>query len=163
MLNIIVETGEGVEGANSYVSLQEAWDFAESRGYSLPCDVKLATQRLFRAMDYIESLAGRYGGRQLFSTAFPREDGYFGCVSFQNNIIPSQVKQAQILTMVAIEAGFDPQQNVGSEPFVTEKMLGPMKVKYAWNPQVVPALTAVSSLLRPLFGSGGLPVRFVKA
>lgn len=161
-MEIIVETGAGIEGANSYNSLQEAVDFAAVRGLSLPCDTKQVKALSFRAMDYIESFEPRFGGVRSFaiqSTAYPRTGSYVRCEEFASNAIPKELKQAQIQTMIAIHAGFDPQMNVGIEPMIIEEMVGPLKIKYGKPGDIdgpaydLPSLTAVNSLLKVLFSN----------
>lgn len=165
-MDVIPETGEGVEGANSYVSTEEFRTFAQARGFTIPCDNEDLRAFLFRAMDYIESHESRFTGCKTLSTqvlAYPRESSYVGNTLIANNVIPNELKQAQMYAMLGLYQGFDPMANQSSEPFVTREQVDVLRVDYSVESQYNRnRLTMVDTLLSLLTNSGSM-IRFVKA
>lgn len=158
-MTIIVETGEGLDDANSYLDVAEANEFADSRQLTLPVvddDVKAL---IFRATDYVESFSSRFPGYKFSDTqglSYPRDDNGVPAT------IPKELKQAVIYTMVGINAGFDPVENKSSTPFVTRESVDVLRVDYAESSQYNKnRLPMVDKLLNLLFG-GGSVIRFVK-
>lgn len=155
-MDIIVETGEGLVDANSYVSTDYAKSFAASRKLTLPCDNEDVQALMFRATDYIESFASRFSGCKFSdeqALSYPREDG----------TIPNELKQAVIYTMIGIHAGFDPVENKSSTPFITRESVDVLRVDYAESSQNNKnKLPMVDKLLNRLFGNVQA-VRFIKA
>lgn len=94
---MIVETGEGLEDSNSYVSVEYADNYFLTRGVSNWAELDLQTkeQSLIRATDYIDNIFKWYGKKMSASQAlrFPRVNlkDYEG-----NDVtgIPSCLKQA---------------------------------------------------------------------
>lgn len=159
-ITITVEDGSNVANANSFVTLVEARSYAEARGVTLPvADDSLAVM-LIKACDYLEAQANRYQGEianESQALQWPRIDVYISGseTAFPSNAIPKQLKSAQSSLVVAISEGVDIMPNYSAADFVTEETVGPITTKYADPTKVgiVPTLTAVDSLLAPLFGS----------
>jgi hypothetical protein len=88
---------------------------------------------------------------------WPRIDVYlYGSeTAFPSNSIPKELKAAQNATVVALAQGVDIMPNYSASDFVTREKVGPIETEYADPTKVgiVPTLTAVDSLLAPLFGS----------
>lgn len=162
---ICVETGEGVVGANSYVSTQYAIDFAISRDLVLPCSNQIVDRLIFRAMDYMESFAPFYCGQRVLTTqdlSWPRKNAIVNCEEVAQTAIPIQLKQAQVHTMIGIHAGFDPMQNISNQPFSIDVTVGPIREKFAESSQrKMNKILIVNSLMTMLTG-GRNRLRFVK-
>jgi hypothetical protein len=85
---IVVETGEIVDGANSYVSEADLTSFATARGVTLTGDEEAL---LIQAMDYIESLS--YKGLKKTrdqDLQWPRSGVYIDSYYLDNDVIPEE-------------------------------------------------------------------------
>lgn len=157
---IIVEDGSNVTNANSFVTLAEVRSYAEQRGATLPAGDDALAVMVIKACDYLEAQANRYQGEianESQALQWPRIDVYlYGSeIAFPSNAIPKELKSAQCAAILAIAEGVDIMPNYSASNFVTEETVGPITTKYADPTKVgiVPTLTAVDSLLAPLFGS----------
>lgn len=163
---IIVETGEGLSDANSYLSTDESRELARVRGIAFPCENEDIQKLIYRSMDYIESHESRLSGCRTSDTqalAYPREEAYVGNVALANNVIPKEIKLAQFYTMVGLNEGIDPMANRSSEPFVTREQVDVLRIDYSVESQYNRnRLTMVDKLLS-LLTNGGMKVRFIKA
>lgn len=157
---ITVEDGSNVADANSFVTLAEVRAYATQRGATLPAaDDDLAVM-VIKACDYLEAQANRYQGEvanEGQSLQWPRIDVYIGGseTAVASNAIPKQLKSAQCATVIALAEGVDIMPNYSASDFVVREKVGPIETEYADPTKVgiVPTLTAVDSLLAPLFGS----------
>jgi len=157
---IVVEDGSGVTNANSYVSVADARVYASNRGVELPLDDDALAAMLIRSTDYLEAQACRYQGEianEGQALQWPRTNVYlYGSeIAFPSNAIPKELKLAQCSVILAINEGVNIMPNYSASNFVIEESVGPITIKYADPTKVgiVPTLTAVDSLLAPLFGS----------
>lgn len=99
---LIIETGEGLETANSYVSVAELQAYASDRLEVLPeSDVE---SLLIRAMDYLESIKNYKGARKTSTQAlaWPRTGVYIDGFPASSDRIPTLLKRAQM--QLGIEA-----------------------------------------------------------
>lgn len=155
---LIVETGQGVSGSNSYVSLEDARSFAANRGLQLSTDDAVAETQLVRAFDYIESLETFYAGYRVFrETCFPRNDLWVNGFAVGNDEIPSHVKYAQVHVALAIHAGLNPQPNVVLSRQVIREKVGDLERQFSsssTSAAFLPRVSAASALLVQLFTSG---------
>lgn len=106
---LTVEDGTVVADADSYVSLADARAFATSRGFSLPLDDTEAEALLLRASDYLNGLeyvGTRYSAEQTLK--WPRQYVYVDGFELDENTIPAQLWQAQVLSAVDLALGADP-------------------------------------------------------
>lgn len=174
---IIVEDGTGVAGANSYVTLAEARDYAAGRGVTLGDDAAV-TVLLNKAMDYIESFRAQYQGRKTYPTGahpapqalqWPRKGVRIDGLVWASDAIPAELKAA--LCQTIIEAHTRPDGNLA--PSSDGKVVKREKVDvierefmtYDELGNNVPgslSYPAVDWLLEPLFGSYGLSLRTVR-
>lgn len=165
-MSIVVETGEGVDGANSYVGVQEAINFAYSRGKNLPCDIEDVAPLLFRAMDYIESHVDRFCGQKTTSgqaLSWPRKNAYIANELVSSSSIPEQLKQAQMQMCIALNDGYDPMSSKSGSPFVTEKTVDRLKIRYAESSQNNRDRVLIVDRLLSLLFREGSQLRFAKA
>lgn len=124
---LIVETGEGVVSANSYVTLTEAQSFIDERGLS----ATLTEGLLLRAMD---ALSGqRFNGekaRDANPLSWPRI-GAYDCESNEiaNDGIPRNLINAQIWLAYYIQSGSDPAEV--STPGIKREKVDVIEVEYS--------------------------------
>lgn len=156
---ITVEDGSIVANANSYVSLEEARAYAAQRAVDLPADDDALSALLVTACDYIGAFEPQFQGLRTSaatqSLAWPRK-----CVSLfgeplADNVIPSQLKTAQIAAIVAASTGLElfPTQ---SDAAIKQETVGPLTTIYdttTWNPDQLPSISTVNSALLPLLRS----------
>ncbi|MEG0322884.1 MAG: hypothetical protein RR619_02730 [Raoultibacter sp.] len=96
-IDMIVEDGSIVDGANSYVTIAEARKFALSRSGALPEDDEGLKANLINATDYVDTFYPRFGGRRVDSDQplqFPRSNLFIFGGRYPNDKIPKQVKDA---------------------------------------------------------------------
>lgn len=168
MATLIPETGAGVTGANTYVTLAEALAYADDRAETLPTDDAALTALLLVGMDWLELKGDQYQGSPTYTpqgTAWPRDGVVVNAQTLANNAIPVQLKSAQIQLAIAQYKGVALFPNVSAKNYVTEKTIGPLTTKYA-NPLEVSAKTQVfyaENLIAPLMknSSFGLTCRRV--
>ncbi len=159
-ITITIEDGSNVANANSFVTIAEVRAYAAERGVTLSVTDDDVAIQLIKSKDYLESFAMRYQGEMSNegqSLQWPRTDVYlYGSeTAFPSNLIPKELKAAQKATVVALAQGVDIMPNYSASDFVTREKVGPIETEYADPTKVgiVPTLTAVDSLLAPLFGS----------
>lgn len=146
---IIVEDGTGVAGANSYVTVAEFTAYLLERGIVLSGTLT-HEQLLIRGMDYIESLrfvGGRVDCAQPLS--WPR---YWvpideGCCYFQSNVIPNELKKAQMQTALSIDQGNDPLSTIPR--LISSVTVGPISVTYEKGSNA-PIIRSVAAYLNKL-------------
>lgn len=157
-IEIKVEDGSQVAGANSFVSIAEAREYAANRGVEMPVGDDEIAAMLIRAADYIETLGCKFQGQKTASDQllqWPRAGVYLHGLEFSSNQIPNEVRLAQKALVIAINSGVDILPNYTNGAFVIEETVGPITTKYA-DPTaigVLPTLTQVEAILAPLFGS----------
>lgn len=91
---LTIETGAGVAGANSYISVVNAQTWVTARGIA----VTVTEALLLKAMDYLESLRAEYQGVKTDSTQalqWPRAGVYIDGVLFDEDAIPQELISAQ--------------------------------------------------------------------
>lgn len=128
---LIVETGEGVANANSYVDLTYARAYASSVGRPLPSDDDAATALLLGAMPYLESRLWK--GRRvdpLQALSWPREGVTFNQETYPNNAVPDAIKKAQVTGGLMIGDGTDLLPTVSGQ-FITKEKVGPIETEYS--------------------------------
>lgn len=154
---ITVEDGTGVANANSFVTAQELTKYATERGVTLKQTPEVL---LIKAMDYIKHNSSRFIGHKVSATQplpYPRAGVYLHGHAVANNVIPTELKTAQLELAVAADStdllsfhGAGGKQGA----VIEERVEGAVDVKYA-NAGYYSRFTHsyVNSLLDPLFGS----------
>lgn len=117
---LIVETGEGVSGANSYIALADAQSFIDARGLS----VTLTEGLLLSAMDPLSAV--RFKGAKADKDNplnWPRK-GVVDCEGFDvaENEIPQGVIAAQIWIAYYSEQGIDASASTSTQQIKKEKV-----------------------------------------
>ena len=145
---LIVETGQSLSDANSYVSLADYKAWADARGLTYGTDTALE-QQILRAMDYIESLY--FVGvkhTELQSLQWPRDrvivDGY----SVETTEIPKELKRA-VYEAVKIEIDGDSKLSAVDRETMSETV-GDISITYKSNSGMTRQTPALSFALRKL-------------
>lgn len=164
-INVIVENGTGVTGANSYASVEDARTFATNRGIGLSTDDDVVAAQLISAFDFIETKECEFQGCRVYvESAFPRTGVVINKREIPADEIPALLIVAQFQLVIAQNNGIDIMPNFVAADYVTEEKVGPLTTKYA-DPLAVgvaPKLGAVDAALAPLFGqcaSGGMSIK----
>lgn len=126
MATIVVETGAQIAGANSYVSEAELSTYAADRGITITGTNSIL---LIQAMDYIEQQA--FIGYKLTETQalqWPRGGAYVDGYAIDQDEIPTLLKEAQMETALAFDAGTSPLNDI-SRATKREKV-GQIEVEY---------------------------------
>ena len=132
-MSLIVEDGSTVEGANTYVSATDAFDYATARGVSLPsCDDALEAV-ILKAMDYLESFSAKFKGERVTRdqpVSWPRSGAVIEGWPWDDDEIPRQVLTAQLALIIEINSGEDPYNPSTVLPVIREKV-DVIEVQYA--------------------------------
>lgn len=152
---IVVEDGTVVSGANSYVTEAELTTYATNRGVTIS---GTNSELLYKAMDYLEgqSFIGiKYSEAQPLQ--WPREqvwiDGYY----IERTIIPTELKNAQMIIALAIDAGYDPLSTI--ERSTKRETVDVVTVEYMDNASAAEIIRSIPNALKKLvMGYGGFRV-----
>lgn len=165
---LVIEDGTVVAGANSYITVTEAKDYASARGVDLGTDDTVNEQRLLNAMAYLESL--NYKGTRTKpddqALAWPRTGVSFDGRTFGPNTIPPQLKYAQAQLAIELFNGVVIFASSGAssgsdEKFVKKEKVDVIETEYATPKEVgeeflaVAVMPAVQALLRGLLKGFG--------
>jgi hypothetical protein len=163
---LIVETGEGVAGANSYQSLDDLKTYAKARGVDLSkmTDAELEVL-MIKAMDYLEDLRKKYKGRKASRSQaleWPRVDVYG--VERDGELEPSDeiprvLCYAQLALAIEAISG-DLQSNPPSSEVIKEKV-GELEIAYKADgvrKDFISAFSKVKAKIAPLLKSNGFEV-----
>lgn len=148
---IIVENGSIVTGANSYVTEAELTAYATARGVTL---IDGTEQLLIQAMDSIESKS--FIGTK--STAgqplqWPRDGVYIDGYYIEPTTIPTQLKNAQMATAIAIDEGNDPLAVV--ESGIKSEKVDVLEVEYQDNAITNSYDPKIDAMLKKLLANSG--------
>lgn len=159
-MSLIVETGQIIDGADSYVSLPDARTFASRFGWPLPEDDAEAEAALRNGATYIDLQEPMLCGTRVSaeqSLAFPRNGLNLHGFPVANNTIPKQVIQAQIAAAVEYGKGSDVRGATDGRITTHEEVVGAVVVEYADNGVTGSTITITAAMdaLRPLICGGG--------
>jgi len=160
-INITVEDGTGVVGANSYISVADAITYAANRGIVLPTTPDTVEAWLIRSSDYLNGLRGQYKGLQTYpgtTMQWPRTGVYIdGNTDYLAvDAVPADIAAAQVQLVIALNAGIELDSPIvgGVLPIIREKvdvleteyatpaMMGAMAGS-AWGSDSMPAVDAL--------------------
>lgn len=152
---LIIEDGNEVANANSYVSVVDAKIYMTNRGVTLPSDA-LIEQYLILAMDYIESKASRFQGTKTTtsqSLQWPRNDVYIDGTLLSNSTIPSELIDAETRLCLEQVNGVNILPTMEGA-FIKRDKVGPIETEYSdkFGTGNVPNMTYVNDLMNILFG-----------
>lgn len=165
---LIVETGLGVTGANTYISDNDALTYFVNRGDSVWPETDMATRdaALVRACFGLGYwLNGRWYGRKATSTQpldWPRcgvrdSDGYL----IANNVVPPKVQYAQCeIAKIELTTPFI-QQSVTNLNSVQSERVGPIEVEFKNTAPSITYWPMVIAMLRDYATIGIMPIEVV--
>ena len=126
-MTITIETGTGDNpAANSYVTEAELTSYAAARGVTLSAD---PATLLIKAMDYAETLP--FPGQKTSEDQplqWPRKNVRLDGYAVPDNMIPAALKNAQLITAVAIDQGRDPLAPI--EPGIKREKVDVLEISY---------------------------------
>jgi hypothetical protein len=174
MVELVIEDGTGVEGANSYVSTDEIIAYASDRGFILVPGSpendpgKVAIQAI-NAMDYLNLYRYRWKGEKTEGSNrldWPRKYVYLNdIVAIPDNIIPQDIKDAQCRLCIEIANGIALLPSSGNDAFITREKIGPMETEYSEAVRLaagsLPSMPAVDLLL-DAYLNGGFSLKSVR-
>ena len=167
MATLIVENGSIVLGANTYVTIAEYTAYAEGFGVTVE-DTNAFKVQLIKAAQYIASKESQLMGdmvERYQPLSYPRNNlTDLDNFSWQNNEIPTLVKNCQMSLALDIQAGED-LYNLSQSSSVgikSEEVKGAVKVEYAIaDSQRIARHSRSQSLLAALMVRGGLGIPLV--
>lgn len=155
-MNLVIEDGTNVAGANSYASADDMYLYAAERNIEIENDQTMLEGYLLLGMDYLDLFSHRFNGLPVLAgqrLAFPRNIQNLG--SFVNLGVPEDMKRAQIIAAIAARSVDLTPITTGTEMDVTRKTIGPITVEYERaGSQMVPRIPMVDALLRRYFNGG---------
>ena len=160
---LTVETGAGVENADSYVDLTEFRAFATNRGLTLPVADNDCEILLRKALDYVETHSNQFKGTKLYGQGYlqwPRSEVLVDGFEIGLDEIPFQLKNAQMQAAFEVQT-VDPMATI-STPAIRSEQVDVIKTEYAIplgserNPPVV--MPKVDAFLAPLLRFIGVKI-----
>lgn len=157
---LIVETGQVIPNADSYISLVDAKALAEKFGWSLPDDDAKAETALRNGASYIDLQEPLLCGTRVSaeqSLAYPRKGVTVNGFPVAEDSIPKQVIKAQVAAAVEYGKGTDVRASSDGRITTHEEVVGAVVVEYADNGVTGATVTITSAMdaLRPLICGGG--------
>lgn len=167
MATLIVENGSIIAGANTYVTIADYTTYAEGFGVTVE-DTNAFRIQLIKAAQYIASKESQLMGdmvERYQPLSYPRNNlTDLDNFSWQNNEIPTLVKNCQMSLALDIQAGEDLYNlsQSGSVGIKSEEVKGAVKVEYAVaDSQRIARHSRSQSLLAALMIRGGLGIPLV--
>lgn len=165
-MSLIIETGDGLPDADSFVSVPDCADYAASHGLQFPVDSppNAAEAALRRATAWIDgAFRGRYPGRRRNGRGQALEWPRTGARDAEGNSIPADEVPAEIIR-ACCEAAIRELSSPGSlSPDVTPgerisqaSVTGAVSVTYSSSRGVAdmrPVATVIDDILSSLIGS----------
>lgn len=166
---LVIETGEGLENSNSYVSIEEFQAYSADRLETLPTEEASLQALLIRAMEYLESIDDYKGVRKTATQAlkWPRRGVFVDGFPASADKIPTLLKRAQM--QLGIEAmSFDLMPSTDGFAVASEKV-DVIAVEYATGGRLsgstkptAPTFPKVDALLKDLRANLGASLRGVR-
>lgn len=168
-ITIVVETGAGVAGANSYQDRAAVRAFAAARGVTLSIDDDVVGAQLVKASDWLQARESSFIGvrshvppdEPLQPLAWPRKDDGCGCAAADLDplAVPVGIVQAQAFLVMAQFSGFDISPTLTASSLVTREKVGPLEVQYATPTleTLTPQIANVDGLLEPFIRGAAKP------
>ncbi len=158
---LTVEDGSQVTGANSYVALQDARDYASARGVTLPSADADLEVLLIKAMDWIESMRDRFKGLKKTEDQplqWPRYEVVIDGWHLDSDQIPRELRNAQMAAAVELHNGEELLENEADTGPVKRERIGPIETEYATRARTVgpSAFAKPYAQLAPLLRNNGL-------
>lgn len=163
---LIIETGSGVDSANSYATTDELKAYAANRGLTLPTSSKSLETALVLACDKLETY--RYKGSKTNAgnaLLWPRANVYLPDADepIADDVIPARLKMAQCQLAVEAAAGTD-LLPTGDGREVKREKVDVIETEYATtgSAAAVPQFTKAEALLEPLLANASFTVQTLR-
>lgn len=152
---LVVETGQIIAGADSYVSLADARELAARYNLALPADDNEAEAALRNGAVYIGLQEPMMCGSRvspLQELSFPRQGVTLYGYPVASDSIPAQVIRAQVIAAVEYGKGTDVRASTDGRATSMERVEGAVTVQYFNNGSsgAATTITAAIDALRPL-------------
>lgn len=161
---LVIEDGTNVSGANSYVTLSNIRNYCDARAISLPPEDQKVEALAILAADYLQ-LQEFKGDRTYEDQAleFPRQNVYIKGVLQPANIVPTEIKLAQIELVLQQLNGFELFPTRTRDDFLTSKTIeGAISKSWDKNAPSLVKFSKVEKLLNSFlfssFNSGSFTV-----
>jgi hypothetical protein len=157
---LTIETGAGVENADSYVAVADLDTFASERGFSDLPAVGADKEVLLRlAFDYVEAHRHQFEGHKTNEgntySQFPRCGLTIDQEDVDEDTVPVEVKRAQMqLAMDAVSEDLSP---TGDGQVVIREKIDVIETQFdaGGSPAPQPIFAKADKWLAPLFRTGG--------
>lgn len=155
---LILETGEGLETADSLVTLAEVRAFAGSRGKTVSAVDATLEASIRSAHEYLIFNEARFSGsraKHLQALPFPRTGATLHGVVLENTVIPQTLKNA--VCQLVLESAASDLLPAADAAVVVSETVGPISTTYAANGVAGsnPILPRVEAWLQPLYRNTG--------
>jgi hypothetical protein len=137
---LIVSDGTGLIDADSFISLDDAREYALKYGYKLPIDDTDAEVALRKGVIYVELYEGSFSGERLKDTqslSWPRKHAYKmagqDVIYIEPDAIPNEVKYSQVIAAHYYNAGVNARVNDDGLAVASKEVVGAVKVSYFDN------------------------------
>lgn len=128
---LIVETGAGLAGANSYVSDSDYVTYADARGYEIGATEADRERELVNAALHLENYRSRFKGLKAYqeqALQWPRVQVSIDGFAINSNAIPTELKRAQMeFAYIGRTVDLAPNANYQN---VSSQSLGDMSISY---------------------------------
>lgn len=151
---LVIEDGNGISNANSYISLAEARLKAADYGIKLPADDTEAETALRQGYLNLNVDEGLLQGNRSYNQqtgAFPRVGMVVHNFPIDNNVIPEDIKLAQVYAAEAISGGYDMNSVDGGQELASFSVEGVYSESYqaGSNAKTNSTIKGVYNTLRP--------------
>ena len=154
---LVVESGVGLAGADSFISLEDARAFAAKYGITLPTNDEAAEVALRQGCQYVELQQKCFSGSRLTTTqalSWPRTGAtnVYG-FGYDDGYMPKQLGFAQVYAAAEYAAGTDVRATDDGKAIASEEVTGAVAVSYFNNGKtggtvvITRAMDALSPLL----------------
>lgn len=125
-----------VQNANSYISLADARQLAQSFAIELPTDDTEAETALVKAFLYVDSNEPKMSGTRATTTqntAYPRDNVYIRCNAVSSDAFPNEVLLGQVIAAEAFGAGDNLFGGADSGRSIASEQVATISVSYFDN------------------------------
>lgn len=161
-ITLVIETGQIVAGANSFIDLPEARTQCEALGLTLSVDDETAKSQLTQGYYQLKrSYQSRLKGCLVSASQtgiYPREDVYANGFEVASDSIPQDVINAQLSYAHSINEGNSVNNTASSQEVASESLdgVGSKTYKQGSSKRTTPFVPAVTQWLQPYMKSNGL-------
>ena len=163
---LIVEDGTRPAGANSYVSLVVAREYALARGITLSAVDATLESQIIKAMDWVESHDAQFVGARVDRNqplSWPRIGAVVDGWSWMDAEIPYQLVAALLEAILEVHAGGDLLNSADNLPIIRARVEGAVEIEYAKPSDVRTTNRRLALLMiRRMLKNGGSQIMAVR-